>query len=200
MLSVRLFVCLTLCLILPFSAQASGYEPLKDSDVISFLGSQDDLLVLAKEMELAGHETFFKPRPLNMSALGIPLYVNNVSDLKEEYPQYYAQMTEIVKAYRTGEDSPGYFSSAEDWAKNADRVMLAFYAATSKATNSGYDDMKKHMNPVTMAMLPAEARAMLENGPLAMMRSLQNVPDHDKAVVLKYKKPISLYFSTTSKH
>ncbi|MGH1404542.1 MAG: hypothetical protein ACRBDL_09880 [Alphaproteobacteria bacterium] len=168
------------------SSFAQEHDPLTDNDVRSFLGSQKVLEPLAAEMEQNGVEDFFKPR-LHMVEKNMPLYVNNVEDLKKNHPAYYKRMTEIVSTYSY--DDKRHFPTAEAWAKNADRVMMTHFAATSTATKTGHKDMAKRISPQMLAMLPAESRAQFQST-LDFMKSLQDVTKEDKETVLKYEDEI----------
>ncbi len=196
MLSVRFYACFIVLLMFPLVAQASEDRPLEASNVAAFLGAEKQLLPLAEKMEQDGVKSFFKPRAMRMTAKGIPSYARNVADLKANYPQYYKEMSDVLRLYKPEEGDVPYFSNPEQWAENSDRVMLAFYAANGDATETGYLEMKQKLNPAMMAMLPPESKAMLAPV-LDMMKSLQNVSDHDKSVVMAFEDQIGVHLLVT---
>ncbi len=184
-----LFLGIALSCVFVTSTVFAENDPLTDNDVQSFLGSQKVLEPLAAEMENNGVKDFFKPR-IHMVQKDMPLYIENVEDLKKGYPEYYQRMTEIVSTYSYDDVRP--FATAEAWAENADRVMMTHFAATSTATKTGHTDMMNKISPQMLAMMPAQAQAQFQST-FDFMKSLQDVTEEDKETVLKYEDEIMAY-------
>lgn len=163
---------------------------LKREQIMAFIGSYDVLRPLSEEMKAAGVTSFFKHDPQLMAKKDMPLYTENIRIMQENTPQYYDRLVGVVTNYShdSGENSdPVYrFSSAKDWARVGDRIMIAYFTENSTASNTAYDDFMAAMPPGMLDMLKPKERAKVQQQ-LDMMRSAQNVPEGDKKLVDTFK-------------
>jgi len=189
---INLFLISASVLLLGYTQSfASEAKELKISAVADFLNVETELRVVANKMRAEGLVSFLKPQPLNMLGAGIPSYLNNIKDLKAEHPAYYADITKIAAQYEKEKRKP--FKNAEDWAVLGDRVMIAFFAGNSESAASGqaYKDVKDKFPVQVMAMLPPESKAQIQ-AMFDMLKSLEEVSEHDKLVVKQFKQQLVL--------
>lgn len=183
--SLALFTCVMLSFA---NTSFAEQKYLEKSQVAAFIGSQRVLHGLSEQLKTAGHQSFFKYNPKLMDNKNIPMFIENIKILKEDTPDFYNRFTTIVTGYT--HDSDAYrFSSAEDWARVGDRVMLAYYGEHSTASLTVHDDAMAIFTPDILARLKPEARAKVQEQ-LSMLSSIQNVPLADKKLVDSFDKQI----------
>ena len=167
-------------------------EGLKVSDVAAFLNSAEQLEPLAEEMEAKEIPHFFEVRPLNMTAEGVPSHLKATQNMKEDHPEYYKRMEDTILAHFFQETH--YYRSVEDWAKMADRVMLAFYTSRSDGGGRKFEEMSAKAAPlIAISKMNPEAAKQMQ-GVLDMLESFSKVTDADKQVVREFHQQLTIHF------
>ena len=166
---------------------------LKREQITAFIGSYDVLESLSEEMKAANVKSFFKHDPQLMAKKNLPIYTENIHVMQEETPQYYDRLVGIVTSYShdSGENSdPVYrFSSAQDWARIGDRIMIAYFTDNSTASRTAYDDLMAAMPPGMLDMLKGDDKVKVQQQ-LEALRSAQNVPEGDKKLVDSFQREL----------
>lgn len=200
---VLLIPLFTLCFAAESSLASENFIPKPSENIApevaaSWVGSRYVVVPIADEMRAEGLQTFLEARHDAMLNMGMPLYVSNVKILEEEHPEYYAKLTKAVTEYKREGYNYFYFSSAEDWAKIGDRVMLAHFSYNSSSSLSGFDDMSKQFTPQMLEKMPAKGRQKIQNM-LGMLKTLQNVSEYDRQVAKKLQNEIILFLQEMEK-
>ena len=176
------------------SADIHAAEGLKISDVGSFLNSTEALQPLADEMEAKDIPHFFDVRPMNMTAKNVPSHLKAIENIKADHSEYYKRMSDIIIHHEF--DGSKHYGSAEEWAKMADRIVLAFYTSRSDGGGRNFKEMSERAAPIIkMSKMNPEMGKQMQ-GVLDMLESFSKVTDADRQVVRQFNEQLAIHFSS----
>lgn len=201
-----LLILLSFSVALPRLVYA-GYEgPLTKQEIDAFLAVGYQLGEIADEMEKEGVRSFLVPRADNIATYIMDMEHQNIVELKENHPEYYARAQNVAVAYQFPADAAGNvggkpFGSLEEWARSSDRVLMTYFAinrgedekdAKQRDAQKELAEKMKLLPPGFLDMLPEEGRKKLENAVGAEKR-LNEVSSEDILVVQESKDEIGVF-------
>ena len=187
-----LFIGLFLFAFMP-SASHAEEGGLKVSDVASFLSYAEALEPLAEEMEANNVPHYFEVRPMDMTGKDVPSHIKAIEQLRDEYPEYYAKTAAVIAGHT--HDGQHFYSTPEEWAIIADKVILAFYTSRSDGSDQNFEALSAKVEPLRkIAKMDPKMEEQL-SGMLEMMESFTKVSDADKQVVRQFNEQLAIHFA-----
>ena len=169
-----------------FSAAAFASDaPLTEDEARRFVASLAAVETLGDAFEAEGKidNLQFDSRPKAGEAF--KPFSKGVTALEENYPADHARLAKALKPH-------GF--SADDWGATGDRVMIAYIAVTMQEDDPRTLEMMEGMDASMMEMMPPEMRTQME-GVFAMMETVKNAPEADKATVAAVKADLDAYLA-----
>lgn len=169
-----------------FSAVALASDaPLTEDEARRFVASLAAIEALGDAFEAEGKidNLQFASRPKAGEAF--KPYSTAVAVLADAYPADHARLSKALKPH-------GF--SPDGWGATGDRVMIAYLAVTMEEDDPRTLEMMEGMDASMMEMMPPEMRAQME-GVFAMMETVKNAPDADKATVAAVKGDLDAYLA-----
>ena len=170
------FICLILVASAPAAFAADG--ALTSDQVLRFAKTLPAVDVIGDKLtaEGKGDEMELAARP--KAGEDFKPYSKAVAALKKSEPAHFASLKSAIKPH-------GF--SVDNWGPIGDRVMMAYLAVTMEQEDPRTLAMMEGMDKSMLDMVPPEMRAQLETT-FAMMETVRNVPEDDKAAVRPHKK------------
>ncbi len=183
----RIFGCLAIgaigALLIITGVVAADGAPLTTDQAKRFVASLPTVEVLGDQLDVEGKIDNLQIDTRPKAGEIFKPYSNAVVALKEKYPSDHTKLANKVKTHG--------FSTAE-WGRVGDRVMVAYLALKMQDEDPDSMAMMAGMDKSMLDMVPPEMRAQLE-GTFAMMETIKNAPDEDKAVVASVKAELDAY-------
>lgn len=174
-----------IALIALFAVPAFAAEKLTAKAAQQFVNSLPDVNTMGKEMRDSGKADVLNAKTQPNPGETFEPYAKGVEVLKNEFPDDYKKFSSIAKS--------NGFSSAEEWGKTGDQVMLAYMATQ---TNIPADAMAQ-MDAEMMAQMPPEMQAKMKRG-MAMVEMIAAVPAENKAIVTPLIPSINEFIGHTA--
>ncbi len=181
----------------PAASFAGDGDNLKSSDVEEFLEVSKLLRPLVVEMEAKKIPHYFQVNPMAMLGRNVPSHLKAVENLKKDYPEYYNKTEDIVTNFVFGKkNGVKPYKSVEDWAKKADRIMLAFYTSQSDGSGRKFKDLQAKAAPLLMMSQMTKETSAKMQGMMDMLKSFSEVSEEDQNVVRIHEKELTIHFGT----
>jgi hypothetical protein len=180
---MRLLLTLIMGGLIFVGTPAVAADNLTDQQIKNFIATMDDMRIMAEEMSAEGKDKFLNGKIQAMEGGEFTAYQQSAEVLKEELPEDYSQLQDMVKE--------NGFSSVEDWAQIGDDVMAAYVTMQITPETREKMDMMKQMqgNPEMMAQMPSEAQQALAQSQ-AMIKAIENVPAENVEAIKPYREEI----------
>ncbi|MEM8770178.1 MAG: hypothetical protein AAGD92_00890 [Pseudomonadota bacterium] len=180
----RVFAAAAMSVVFVFSAQAED-KPLTEDQTKRFIQTLPAMEKLGDEFNESGKSEFMQKDAMPKAGEAFKPYSTAMASLKKNYPADLKRVSSAVKPH-------GF--SADQWASVGDRVMVAYMALQMEAEDPRTIAMMEGMDQSMIDMMPPEARAQME-GVFAMMETVRNVPEADKAMVRKFKPELDAHMN-----
>jgi hypothetical protein len=190
----RIMGCLAIgaigVLLLVTGVVAAEGAPLTADQAKRFVATLPALDALGEQFEAEGKmgELQIEARP--KAGEVFKPYSGVVAVLKEKYPSDHAKLASVAKAQ-------GF--STQEWGQVGDRVMIAYLALRMQEEDPRSLEMMEGMDKSMLDMMPPEMREQLE-GTFAMMETVKNAPEEDKAAVVSVKSELDAYMEKDAQH
>ncbi len=197
----RVFCILILMFITsPMASFAADDDGLKSSDIMAFLQISRLLRPVVIEMEAKKIPHYFQVNPMSMVGTNVPSHLKAVENLKKNYPEYYKKTEEIVTTFVFDKKSGAKpYKNVEDWAKKADRIMLAFYTSQSDGSGRKFKDLQAKAAPLLMMSQMTKETSAKMKGLMDMLKSFSEVTLEDQSAVIMHEKELALHFASYPK-
>lgn len=169
--------------IILFASVFAEDAPLSADSAKRFVESLAAVEALGDELEAQGKTEQLQIAPQPKAGEAFKPYSTAVTALKEKYPSDYAKLRTAVKPHGFG---------AEEWGAAGDRVMIAYLALKMEEEDPTALQQMKAMDKSMLDMLPPEMKAQFAQA-MAMMETVQNASDADKAAVAAVKDDLDAY-------
>jgi len=184
----------------PASSFAADGDGLKSSDVIEFLQSSRLLRPVVIEMEAKKIPHYFQVNPTSMLGENVPSHLKAVENLKKDYPEYYKKTEAIITTFVFDKKSGAKpYKSLEDWARKADKIMLAFYTSQSDGSGRKFKDLQAKAAPLLMMSQMTKETSAKMQGMMDMLKSFSEVSLEDQSAVKIHEKELTLHFGSYPK-
>ncbi|MEO1135741.1 MAG: hypothetical protein AAFW68_03895 [Pseudomonadota bacterium] len=166
-----------------FASAFADDAPLTADSAKRFVESLAAVEALGDELEAQGKTEQLQIAQQPKAGEAFKPYSTAVIALKEKYPSDYAKLRSAVKPHGFG---------AEEWGAAGDKVMIAYLALKMEEEDPTALQQMKAMDKSMLDMLPPEMKTQFTQA-MAMMETVQNASDSDKAAVATVKDDLDDY-------
>ncbi len=158
------------------SAADAATAPLKEADVVRFVGTLDDVAAFGDKLEAAGKDDLLNRQDQPTDGAPFAPYSTGLAELKTQYPADHAELAGILKTHGFAPD---------EWSALGDRVIIAYIALKIAEENPEALEMADQMaalDPAMLAQMPPQMKAQMDRM-AAMVETVRRAPDADKKAV-----------------
>lgn len=184
------FVMTLFVAIFSIAVAAASEKPLTEDQAKRFVETLPSLDALGEELRAEGKMDDLQIDTQPKAGEKFEPYSAAVTALEKKSPSDLNRLEKVVKNH-------GF--TAKEWGSVGDRVMVAWMATRMAEEDPRSVAMMEGMDASMLEMMPAEMRAQLE-GAFAMMETVKNAPEADKAAIAPVKDDLEAYMEQADKN